>query len=79
MCRSWFGGFSSFYFAHFLSIDACAPCAGRTRLFWFIAMPNGALCAPPPIAASLFLIRSLKIDKKNYRTRAARVMGFPDR
>ena len=40
------------------------PCAARPRLFGFIATPNGALCAPPPIAASLLLIRSLKIDKK---------------
>ncbi len=57
---------------------ACGrPCAGRPCLFGFIATPNGALCAPPPIAASLLLIRSLKIDK-NYRTRAARVMGFPE-
>ncbi len=36
----------------------------RTCLFWFIPTPNGALCAPPPIAASLLLIGSLKIDKK---------------
>ncbi len=32
------------------------PCTARTRLFGFIAMPNGALCAPPPIAASLILL-----------------------
>jgi hypothetical protein len=31
------------------------PYAARTRLFGFIATPNGALCAPP-IAASLILL-----------------------
>ena len=51
------------------------PCAERTRLFGLIAKPNGALRAPPPIAASLLLIRSPKIDK-NYQSRAARVIGF---
>jgi hypothetical protein len=40
------------------------PCAARTRLFGLITKPNGALRAPPPIAASLLLFRSPKIDKK---------------
>ena len=49
----------------------------RTRLLELIAMPNGR-CAPhPPIAASLLLIRPPKINKI-YRTRAARVKGFPE-
>ncbi len=53
------------------------PCAARTRLFGFIAMPNGALRAPhpPPIAASLLLIRPPKIFTI-YRTWAANVKGF---
>ncbi len=42
------------------------PCASRTRLFGFITMPNGALCAPPPIAASLLLIRSLKPANRSF-------------
>jgi hypothetical protein len=31
------------------------PCAARTRFVWLIYTPNGALRAPPPIAASLLL------------------------
>ena len=41
-------------------------CAARTRLFGFIATPNRALCAPPPIAASLLLIRSLKPANRSF-------------
>jgi hypothetical protein len=37
------------------------PCAARTRLLGLIYMPNGALRAPPPMAASLLLIN------ENYR------------
>jgi hypothetical protein len=48
------------------------PCAGRTRLFGFIATPNGA---PPTIAASLLLILPPKIFTI-YRTWAAYVKGF---
>jgi len=51
------------------------PCAARTRLFGFIATPNRALRAPPPIAASLLLIRPTKIFTI-YRTWAAYVKGF---
>ncbi len=51
------------------------PCAARTRLFGFIATPNGALRAPPPIAASLLLIRPQKIFTI-YRTWAAYVRDF---
>jgi len=52
---------------------ACAPPS-----FWVHRHAQQGAMRPPPIAASLLLIRSLKIDKKNYRTRAARVMGFPE-
>jgi hypothetical protein len=51
------------------------PCAARTRLFVFIATPNGALRAPPTIAASLLLILPPKIFTI-YRTWAAYVKGF---
>jgi hypothetical protein len=51
------------------------PCAAGTRLFGFIATPNRALRAPPPIAASLLLIRPPKIFTI-YRTWAAYVKGF---
>jgi hypothetical protein len=51
--------------------------AARTRLLELIATPNGR-CAPHlPIAASLLLIRPPKINQI-YRTRAARVKGFPE-
>jgi hypothetical protein len=43
--------------------------------FGFIAVPNGALRAPPPIAAALLLIRPPKIFTI-YRTWAAYVKGF---
>jgi hypothetical protein len=43
--------------------------------FWAHAAPNGALRAPPPIAASLLFIHTPKI-KIIHRTRAARVKGF---
>jgi hypothetical protein len=45
-------------------------CAARTRHFELIATQNGALRASAHI-------RSPKIDK-NYRTRAAPVVGFPE-
>ncbi len=35
-------------------------------------------CAPSPIAASLLLIRPPKLNKKNFRTRVARVKVFPE-
>jgi hypothetical protein len=38
---------------------------------------TGALRAPPPTAASLFLIQLPKIIK-NYQIRATRVKGFPE-
>jgi hypothetical protein len=47
----------------------------RTRLFGFIATPDGVLRATPPIAASLLLIRPPKIFTI-YRTLAAYVNGF---
>ncbi len=35
-------------------------------------------CAPPPIADSRLLIRKPKLNKKNFRTRAARVKVFTE-
>jgi hypothetical protein len=54
------------------------PCAARTRLFGLIKTPHWALRPPPqPIAASLLLIQPSKLNKI-YRTRAARMKGFPE-
>ncbi len=57
---------------------ACAPVRCAHPSFWVHRHAKRNAMCPPPIAASLLLIRSLKIDKKNYRTRAAHVMGFPE-
>jgi hypothetical protein len=52
----------------------------RASLLGLIAMPNGALRAPPPIAASLLFIHPQKINK-NYFMSGIRtqfcVKGFP--
>ncbi len=45
--------------------------------FWAHCHAKRGAARPPPIAASLLLIGSPKIDLKNYRTRAAPMMGFP--
>ncbi len=47
----------------------------RTRLFQLIATPNRALRAPPPIVASLLIIRPPKMNKI-YRTCAAHIQVF---
>ncbi len=54
---------------------ACAPVRCAHPYFGLIATPNGALRAPPPIAASLLFLCIPKI-KIIYRTRAARVKGI---
>ncbi len=46
LCKSWFGGFSSFYFAHFLSIDIKYSVEEIYRTQHFGSMP------PPPTSAS---------------------------
>ncbi len=68
---------SRFIYNQWVLAARARPSAARTRLLELIAMSNGR-CAPhPPIAASLLLIRPPKINKI-YRTRAARVKGFPE-
>jgi hypothetical protein len=47
----------------------------RVPVFFLIATPNRALRAPPPIAASLLIIRPPKISKI-YRTLAAHIKDF---
>ncbi len=59
---------------------ACAPvrCTHPSFGAYCHAKRGAARPLPTPIAASLLLIRSPKIDKKNYQTRAAHVMGFSE-
>ncbi len=54
------------------------PCAARTCLFWLVATPNGALCAPPPIAASLHASYSIPKKRflKNHRTICSNFFRF---